>query len=423
MDGVSNAASLVALLQLAASVVNYVKNVTGAPVQKRKLLVALVQARGLLSTLVDLTNEVDDEDWSHTIQSLSVRNGPLSTFQDILEQIARKLGIATPGSNITTALNRLRWPFDQTSLQEMIASLEKLKSHFLVAIANDHMRLSMAIRNEVHEVHWELTAATVDTRRRAIVSLSREQELIVNSLSLGNLSGKLDGDQVMKMRAGAEWFLLHNDFKQWYKASPTPSTPVLIGRAGSGKSTICQVTRFFLKAWHQSETDVCVAHFAFDFTQREKLNKSLVLSHIVQQMVLERPYLMQHVAALRVTGGPLSSSESIDLICRARRDLNRFYLILDGLDEDETISRALVEDLLAIEPPLSILVTTRANPDILRTLQDCVILDIDSATFPDRVETVKKILEKDPRIAGYLDRNHENIANAAKLLVERSHGL
>ncbi|KKZ62552.1 hypothetical protein EMCG_02958 [[Emmonsia] crescens] len=38
------------------------------------------------------------------------------------------------------------------------------------------------------------------------------------------------------------------------------------------------------------------------------------------------------------------------------------------------------------------------------------------------LEQIKEMLEKDPRIAGYLDHNPENIANAAKLIVERNHG-
>lgn len=182
MDGISDAASLVTLVQLAAGIINYVRTVIDAPVQKRKLLAALIQARGLLSTLVELTNEVEDEDWSYTIQNLSAINGPLSTFRELLEHIARKLGVTSPGSKVATALHRLRWPFDQTSLQEIIATLENLKSTFLLAMENDHIRLSKAIRNELHQVQRQLAEATIRAERQTILSLSKEQELIVNSL-------------------------------------------------------------------------------------------------------------------------------------------------------------------------------------------------------------------------------------------------
>ncbi|KKZ62551.1 hypothetical protein EMCG_02957 [[Emmonsia] crescens] len=242
-------------------------------------------ARGLLTrTLVDLTKEVDDEDWSDTIQNLSVRIGPPSTFKELLEQIARKLGgVTTPASHVSSAIKRLKWPFDQNSLKEMIISLEQLESHFLLAIANDHVRLSMAIQQELREVHQKLTAALID--RRAIYFLSREQKLIVNSLSLIDLSGELDGEKAMEMRTGVEWFLTHDDFRQWHKASPTPSTLFLRGRPGTGKTTICEVTRFYLKAWHQSDADVCVAHVTFKYSQARHLSVPAVLSNIVQQIM------------------------------------------------------------------------------------------------------------------------------------------
>lgn len=427
MDGVNDAASFVTLVQLAATIINYIKNVNDAPVQKRKLLAALVQARGVLSTMVDLTNAIDNEDWSYTIQSLSVRNGPLHTFQDLLERIARKLQVTNPSSNIDVAFNRLRWPFDQTSLQEIIASLERLKPHFLLAMANDHIRLSLEIQNELREVHSQLAAA-IDVQRRAIVALSREQELIVQSLSLGNLSGEWDREKdrekVMQVKAGAEWFLRHNDFEKWRKADPTPSTLVLTGPPGSGKSSISQATRYFLKAWHQSEVDICVAYFAFNFSRKGSLTVSRVLSNIVQQIVFQRPYLFKHLSTLGATGDPLSSGESVDLIFRARRDLKQFYLILDGLDECEMLSRAVVKELLAIEPPLSVLITARPTAMFSETFQNCVTLHLNSElTFSGHLETVKKMLENDPRVAEYLDYDQENIANAAKLIGEQCDGL
>jgi hypothetical protein len=424
MDGISDAASLVTLVQLAGAVISYVTTVIDAPTQKKKLLAALIQARGLLSTLVELADEVKDEDWSYTIQSLSVRNGPLSIFQELLEHLARKLGGTPSDDRIKTALARLRWPFDQTSFQEMLNSLEKLKSHFLLAMENDHIRLSKAIRNEVHEVQKQLTDSTIRNKRQTRMSLSKEQELIVSSLSSVKLFHELDGNEVMKLRGSTEWFLLTDAFKKWHNSSYTPSTLVLTGSPGSGKSSICQVTRFFLRAWHQSEIDACVAYFAFNYSQREKLSEAQVLAKIVQVILLERPYLMEHIAALRVTGGPLSSIESIDLITRARRDLKSFHLILDGMDEYESTSQKVVEALLQVEPPLSILIAGRATGIPLRTMEDSVTVRIDNAMpLSNHLETIKKMLEEDSHIATYLDHSPENLAKAAKLIFEQSNGL
>jgi hypothetical protein len=133
---------------------------------------------------------------------------------------------------------------------------------------------------------------------------------------------------------------------------------------------------------------------------------------------------MEHVAALGVTGGPLSSAKSIDLLSRARRDLKQFYLILDGLDECERTSRDVVKALLSIEPPLSTLVAGRPSRTLSETLKDCALVCTDDAVaLCHHLETIKQMLEEDPRIVGYLDHKPENIAKAAKLIVEQNDGL
>lgn len=140
----------------------------------------------------------------------------------------------------------------------------------------------------------------------------------------------------------------------------------------------------------------------------------------MQQILLERQYLMEHVAALRVTSGLLSSTDSIDLLSRARRDLKQFYLILDGLDECVGTSRDVVKALLSIESPLSILVAGRPSRILSETLKDCALVRIDdSVALSHHFETIQQMLEEDPRIAGYLDYEPENIAKAARLIVEQ----
>ncbi|KAL4938693.1 hypothetical protein BDV06DRAFT_225746 [Aspergillus oleicola] len=154
-----------------------------------------------------------------------------------------------------------------------------------------------------------LSELTVKARKRAVVSLSKEQEIIVRSLSFGALRDEVDGDKIMGMRVCVEWLLSHEKFKQWRNASLPADTLVLTGRRpGTGKLTIRQAIHFYPKACNQSEIDVCFAYVAFRYPEGEKITESSVLSDIVQQVVLERPFLMKHVSALGVTCGPLSSS-------------------------------------------------------------------------------------------------------------------
>lgn len=267
-----------------------------------------------------------------------------------------------------------------------------------------------------------MTEATIRFQRQTM-SLSREQKLIVNSLSSGNLYSELDGEKIMEKRAGTEWFLRHNASKQWHDTTSGPSTLFLTGSPGSGKSSTCQAVQFFLKAWHQPEIVVCVAYFAFEICHEKMLSESLVLSNIIQKILMEHPYLVEHIIDARITGGSLSLIDSIRLISRFRRDLKQIYLILDGLDECEKMSQPVVEALFQIDPPLRILLAGRRLDILPWTLQRSATVNIkERIPLPGYLDLIKKMLAENPRIAGYLDRSPENIVKAAKLIVERSNG-
>ncbi|KLJ10362.1 hypothetical protein EMPG_14271 [Blastomyces silverae] len=61
---------------------------------------------------------------------------------------------------------------------------------------------------------------------------------------------------------------------------------------------------------------------------------------------------------------------------------------------------------------------------VLATLKDCVIISMKHAMAPiNLLEYATRMLNECSVISGYLDHNSENIANAAKLIVEQSHGL
>ncbi|KAL2383371.1 hypothetical protein RJZ90_002646 [Blastomyces dermatitidis] len=92
--------------------------------------------------------------------------------------------------------------------------------------------------------------------------------------------------------------------------------------------------------------------------------------------------------------------------------------------ECEETSVAVVKKLLAIEPPLTILVSSRPTATVLATLKDCATVCMPQPrSFDDFLAYATIMLNEYPVIAEHLDHNSENIANAAKRIVELSHGL
>ncbi len=93
MDGLSAAASLITVLQTAWQTIDYIKAVRGGGEARRKLLLELIRATGLLATLSELTEDVRTEEWSQALQSLDGPNGPLRDFRVLLEEMVDEMGI------------------------------------------------------------------------------------------------------------------------------------------------------------------------------------------------------------------------------------------------------------------------------------------------------------------------------------------
>ncbi|KAF2725932.1 hypothetical protein K431DRAFT_238224 [Polychaeton citri CBS 116435] len=381
--------TIISLIEYTGDVIIYVKGVFGAPQGRKQLTLVLVQLRGILSALVDLVQEVEDADWSRTLQTLMGDNGPIATYKTILEEITNSIcggNTDSKTAKLKAAAKRLKWPYDEPKLQEKINSLERLKSHFLIAINNDHLRLSMAIQSDLHSVKAQVTAVRTDMYRLAITNLKPEQEAVVQSLSMLDMSSKLDATEMRSIKAGAERLLQNPTFCAWRDLVDGQFSLLLTGRAGTGKTSIAKVVDYFLKAWFVSEPDVCSVSVLFDFRLADSQGEAAVLSSIVQQMVLQHPYLWRHCSARFVTGGILSVEDSLEIIKRVRLDLRRLYLILDGLDESLTTTmEQVMQRVSSIEPPISLFATSRPCMEIFHVMAQSSRISIDSLDMRDPV--------------------------------------
>ncbi len=134
MDPLSITASLVALLQISNSIIQYLAELGGATTERLRLLMDLSNTTMLLSMLKDAAqNEDKPGEWRSTLQGLE---GPLKQFKDLLERIAGKLA---PAHGMKKIGKVITWPFKKEELSDMFASLERYKTLLGLAMQNDHM--------------------------------------------------------------------------------------------------------------------------------------------------------------------------------------------------------------------------------------------------------------------------------------------
>ena len=138
MDPLSISAGITALLQLTSTVIQYLNSVKGASEDRRRILSELASVNGILFILQDQADQAKQGDqWSSTLQSLNVPEGPLEQFRRALEHLSSKL--APPATGLKKLGNSITWPFQKEEIKEVLGSIERQKALFNLARQNDHM--------------------------------------------------------------------------------------------------------------------------------------------------------------------------------------------------------------------------------------------------------------------------------------------
>ena len=131
-------ASLTALLQLSSTVIQYVVAVKGAPEDRGRILSELATVNSILFILQEQADQAKQEDeWSSTLRSLNVPEGPLDLFRRALERLSAKLG--PPSTSFEKVRKAMIWPFGKGETKELLDIIERQKALLILARQNDHV--------------------------------------------------------------------------------------------------------------------------------------------------------------------------------------------------------------------------------------------------------------------------------------------
>jgi hypothetical protein len=138
-DPLSISASIIAILQLTASIIRYFKDAKEAREDCRKALVEFAAIHELLHLL----NESLDRPFAHRdkkchdlMQSLRV---PLNEFRLLAENLEAKL---KPTTELKKVGRALVWHFEKNEIKQLLSEIERYKLLFSLALQNDHMYIS-----------------------------------------------------------------------------------------------------------------------------------------------------------------------------------------------------------------------------------------------------------------------------------------
>ena len=136
-EAVGVVASIIAILQIAGTVTKYLKGVNGASKDRDRIT---LEIRDISSYLSDLQSKLENPDssgaWNVTTRFLEGLKGPLEQCRSALVRLAQRLKPLTGWRRLGKALI---WPFTKEEVNEILNSIEKQKSFFVLALQNNNM--------------------------------------------------------------------------------------------------------------------------------------------------------------------------------------------------------------------------------------------------------------------------------------------
>jgi hypothetical protein len=137
MDGLSVAASIIAVLQLTGQVITYLNDVKDAPRECRECMVEVSNSNTLLLELnLHLSEASSQEPWYAEVQTLAVKDGPLDQYKLALQHLLAKV---EPTNKVRKLAKILTWNFIKEEVASILARMERLKTLVSIALEIDHL--------------------------------------------------------------------------------------------------------------------------------------------------------------------------------------------------------------------------------------------------------------------------------------------
>ena len=140
MDPLSVTASIIAILQVTGTLVNYANDVKDAPKDRARFA---MEASSLSSLLLNLRYQIEDEQceksneaWTREVTLLGVPDGPLDQYRHALEKLKLKI---VSGKGLVKIGDALWWSFTKEEVAGILLRIERLKSLIQIALQMDHL--------------------------------------------------------------------------------------------------------------------------------------------------------------------------------------------------------------------------------------------------------------------------------------------
>ncbi|KAF7924010.1 hypothetical protein BELL_0344g00110 [Botrytis elliptica] len=392
MDGLSTAASVIAVVQLAQAVggalMEYYEGVKSARDDIQRLYHSIKNLESVLKSINDLPHTL-----SINIQTLlENKTGTLSLCKAELDGIEKELDTFSKQQNHIGKLKSLIWPFKKKDVDKHVDFIDKHKHDLMLAFGVENLHMSMHHHNILEDIQSEIRAAQRDKERSQII------EWLTKSLPDPSTEHNIAREKFQE--GTGSWLIDGNHLNTWSKTNN--SFLWLNGGAGAGKSIL----------WHQlckQEINVVVTYWYIKFDNLTTQSVSNIIRSWIRDICSNRrdtPQTLKDAYAYCNHGQQQPTiKQMMEILKSVVTGLQDVYLVVDALDEYPKAERdLLLEALKDIHQwkidSIHIFVTSRAEDDIRFHLDEMRKRDVSDSCQSIRVqdpiitEDIKKFLHE-----------------------------
>ncbi|TVY45290.1 putative ankyrin repeat protein [Lachnellula subtilissima] len=368
MDGLSGAASVIAVLQLATAVgsalKDYYEGVRDAREDIRKLYGSIKGLEGILERLKDVAKGMSAE---------TLLTQPLEGVRAELKDLKEKLqGSEASETRARRALQSLVWPFKKKDAEKLVVAIEKHKSSLSLLVGVESLHLGFKQFEITADIRADINKAQSHEDRRRIVDWLSE------GIPDPSLEHNIARDK--HEETTGSW-LIHdnNDYSGWLTA---PNSFLwLNGGAGAGKSILWFVFPPIsstiiddLQNRCRDEPSSAVVYWYFTFRDVKKQDVSNCIRSLIADICSNRrntpQFLQNEYERVNVGRQKPTMKSYITMLRDVIAGFDNIYIVLDALDECPKIEERsrlleLLHDICDWDlSSLHVLVTSRRESDI-----------------------------------------------------------
>ncbi|TGO09617.1 hypothetical protein BTUL_0159g00020 [Botrytis tulipae] len=399
MDGLSTAASVIAVVQLAQAVggalMEYYEGVKSARDDVQRLYHSIKNLESVLESVDDLPPTL-----SINIQRLlENKTGTLSLCKGELDGIKKELDTFSKQQDRIGKLKSLIWPFKKKDVDKHVDFIDKHKHDLMLAFGVENLHISLHDHDILEDIRSEIRATQRDKERGQII------EWLAKSLSDPSTEHNIAREKFQE--GTGSWLIDGNHFNTWLKTDN--SFLWLNGGAGAGKSILCSTVVDHIQQLCKQEINVVITYWYIKFDNLTTQSVSNIIRSWIRDICSNRrdtPQTLKDAYAHCNHGQQQPTIKQLmEILKSVVAGLQDVYLVVDALDEYPKTERDLIlETLKDIHQwkidSIHIFVTSRAEDDIRFHLDEMRERDVSDSCQsikvqdPNITEDIKKFLNE-----------------------------